>query len=394
MASQEGDKKNKKAVRGTAEKSEKTERSSANKKTDSAPSDIIEKVERGSTKTQEIGNEQNTILSVVLNIQKSLQEQEDKLNKVSARMDNYDENMYYEQYEDYHGDENTPEDSPLQIAMDSPEDKRGNKRSRSRSPEAEVQIVNNRFDSMSKRFKTSEKCSDEVDNTLASNINELFMNGMEEGKLNELLKDEKFARPENCESLRVVKLNKLVWEAISASAKSNDKKLQNVENSIIKASTLLVKTVNNMAKLEKENSKYGEMIDDCNDILALLGNSNRQINLARKDFLRPELKEDYAHLCNHSIPFTSELFGDDVTKAAKEIEDTLKVGNKIHRGRGRPFYRSRFRGRFRGSGMPLRGRGFHSNHMGPSTSTYGATPFGQAAKNGQRRGQNRPLNKQ
>ena len=45
--------------------------------------------------------------------------------------------------------------------------------------------------------------------------------------------------------------------------------------------------------------------------------------MTRRYFLKPEIKEDYVHLCNHKFPFTSELFGDDVSKTAREIEDIV-----------------------------------------------------------------------
>ena len=397
------------------DKKQKSGRSSGNNEKDKTvrssvmEKDKCEKTERGSVTLPREENcevspvragqasNDDAILNAVLGIQKAMQAQEEKLNKVVTRMDeleNYDYEQYGEnslEFEEYEESEDNPHkkmdssgNPPDKRARSrSPGDARGKKRTRSESPE-----VKNRFVEMKKRFKNVESCDVGVDELLANNINDLFSNGMEEKKFNDLVSDKKYTRPENCENLRVVKLNKLVWEAVSASARCNDKKMQNIENTVVKASIGLTKIVNSMANIEDEHPQFGELIDSCNDVLALLGHSNRQINLTRKDLLRPELKEEYTHLCNHSIPFTAELFGDDVSKSAKEIEDTLRVGNKIHRGRGR-FPRSRFRGRFRGH-MAFRGRGYPPTNMGPSTSTYGATPFGQAAKNWTRRGPSRP----
>ncbi|KAH3876428.1 hypothetical protein DPMN_000268 [Dreissena polymorpha] len=38
------------------------------------------------------------------------------------------------------------------------------------------------------------------------------------------------------------------------------------------------------------------------------------------------LKYEYAHLCNQQLPYTNQLFGDDVSKAAKEKEAELVSG--------------------------------------------------------------------
>jgi len=127
--------------------------------------------------------------------------------------------------------------------------------------------------------------------------------------------------------------------------------MQAIEKSVVKAAVLLCKTVNNLAKTEKEKNtdEFDNVIDECNDVLALLGHTNRQINLARRDFIRSELNSEYTHLCAHTQPYTTFLFGDDVSKTAKDIEDCSKIANHIHYGRGSSRGRGRFnrgRGRF------------------------------------------------
>ena len=66
---------------------------------------------------------------------------------------------------------------------------------------------------------------------------------------------------------------KMVWGALSATAKTNDHKLQNVETYVVKGATILVKAINQISILEKENEKYGEVIENCNEVLALLGHA-------------------------------------------------------------------------------------------------------------------------
>ena len=88
---------------------------------------------------------------------------------------------------------------------------------------------------------------------------------------------------ENCDALTVVKMNRLIWVSVSSSARTTDRKLQHVEESIIKGATILVNL-----DYEYKDGQCGTLIDQCNDVLALLGHANRQVNMARKDFLRPE----------------------------------------------------------------------------------------------------------
>ena len=87
----------------------------------------------------------------------------------------------------------------------------------------------------------------------------------------------------------MVRTNQLIWNVISPSAQTDDKKMQFIEKSGIKAATILTKTVNKMAEAESSNEIPGirEYIDSCNDLLTLWGHANKQINLARRDFLKP-----------------------------------------------------------------------------------------------------------
>ena len=184
--------------------------------------------------------------------------------------------------------------------------------------------------------------------------------------------------------------NQSVWDIIGPVARINDKKMQGIETSVVKGATILAKVVDKMAKLETEigNDRFSKLIDECNDVLALLGHASNQINLARKDLLRPVINRDYDYLCNHRIPYTKFLFGDDISKSAKEIENLSKLSNRLTFNqrpyRGDPIRRrmggfSRFRGGF--------GRGATGGYqIEASTSSFGSEP-----KNFPRRGA-RPLN--
>ena len=52
-----------------------------------------------------------------------------------------------------------------------------------------------------------------------------FLNGIEEERYSELVKDENNCRPVNCEGLTVVRMNQLIWDAISHAARTDDRKL-------------------------------------------------------------------------------------------------------------------------------------------------------------------------
>ena len=127
----------------------------------------------------------------------------------------------------------------------------------------------------------------------------------------------------------------------------------------------MTKVVNKLADLENElddslKTKLGKVIDECNDSLALFGHANRQVNMTRRELIKPELRYEYLHLCAQTVPYTSWLFGDDISKTAKEIEDCSKIGHKLQYNNRGGSFRGRMRGRFRG--RRPRGRGNYSNY--------------------------------
>ncbi|KAK6168661.1 hypothetical protein SNE40_019852 [Patella caerulea] len=65
------------------------------------------------------------------------------------------------------------------------------------------------------------------------------------------------------------------------------------------------------------------------DALGLLGHCNRVTNIHRREMHKPDLSPQYVHLASSSIPFTSYLYGDDVSKNVSDIDSVNKVGNKI-----------------------------------------------------------------
>ena len=82
--------------------------------------------------------------------------------------------------------------------------------------------------------------------------------------------------------------------------------------------------------------------------------------MRRREMLRAEMNPSHVHLCAPSVSYTTELFGDDVTKKISEITSQNRVTNNAmrgsNRGRARASRRGRFRGRFRGYGH---GRGYN-----------------------------------
>ncbi|XP_068739556.1 uncharacterized protein [Montipora capricornis] len=133
------------------------------------------------------------------------------------------------------------------------------------------------FDNLAEEFSTTDKTSAPVNPKLATMIKELIKDNLPKAKLEQLV--EKYPRPENCKLLVPPKVNRAIWNQLSPT---------------------------------------------------LAG--NRELNLRRRESLKPDLNAQFASLCNQTTPITSELFGDDL---GKEIDETWQA----------LFYEAFFRGK-------------------------------------------------
>ena len=84
---------------------------------------------------------------------------------------------------------------------------------------------------------------------------------------------------------------------------------------------------------DESNSCQEENIGKLMDAVILLANANTEVNLRRRERLKPELHPSYRYLCNPSNTIPSQLFGDDLPKAVKDIAEANKISSKIHGGR-------------------------------------------------------------
>lgn len=90
----------------------------------------------------------------------------------------------------------------------------------------------------------------------------------------------------------------------------------------------MVKVCDKIGKLD--DPCVFELIDKNMEALALLGQSNYQINMLRRELMKSNMKGEYSHLCSQQVKYTSYLFGDDVPKTVKEIGDCSRISNKLN----------------------------------------------------------------
>lgn len=160
-------------------------------------------------------------------------------------------------------------------------------------------------------------------------VNELFREGLNDDYFNELLKSIK--RPENCKSLIKTKVNQAMWNILNPDTRNCDAKFQVIQSAVIKASVNLTKLASKLNEMDTDIVEgLQSLITLATDSFALLGHTNKLINVKRKELHRPDLGREYYHLSSPSLPFSEFLYGDDVAKSVKEIQDVNRISYKVH----------------------------------------------------------------
>ena len=169
-----------------------------------------------------------------------------------------------------------------------------------------------------------EKTSEKVAESMADIINKRFSEGLSDGKLKE--RQEKYQRPENCTKLVVPKVNKEIWKNLPTATKQNDAKLAAIQRTIIKATSALAQSTQEILKAYKskkltDKETKEKMTDKNADAIAMLGHACHELSMKRRFSIRPQLPKHLTGLCGESVPITSQLFGDNLTGTIKEIKE-------------------------------------------------------------------------
>ena len=181
---------------------------------------------------------------------------------------------------------------------------------------------------LEKNYNLTDQEGPAINDSLAKIVKNLMSEKTDEEKLNDIKK--RYLKPNNCEYLTETKVNPPIWNNIADKARTTDIKLQKAQKALVKGITAVVNVVDKILN-NSDTLPKNEIIDPLMDGVQLLANANIEVNIRRREALKPELHASYRHLCVPSNPITTWLFGDDLPKAVKDITDTNRITSKIGR---------------------------------------------------------------
>lgn len=173
---------------------------------------------------------------------------------------------------------------------------------------------------------------------------------------------ENYAVPENCPALEIPKVNATVWDNLRPNTRAKDAKIQKVQRILSRGITAVGHSIS-------------EVTDTQQDALALLANAQYELTALRKEFMKPDINPRLGHLLKSTTHCTGQLFGEDLSKQIKDLQEEQKVAAGVGRPGGSKFGQTRQRPEYRPYPATANRNQERYRHAGWTTSQQGQRPF-------------------
>ena len=124
--------------------------------------------------------------------------------------------------------------------------------------------------------------------------------------------------------MKSLKLSLNVTRCLRAQAKcrSEDIKLQAIQQSLIKSHVCVLRVAEALSNSAKANEKpdYKSVLSTLRDSMALAGHSNQDLNQFRRELFKPSISGSMQRIVKDVPEEEENLFGDNLEKRAKELD--------------------------------------------------------------------------
>lgn len=182
----------------------------------------------------------------------------------------------------------------------------------------QITIDNNDWDIP--QLNANEKTGPKVNEALGKAVNAAI--SIKSSKESMVDLEKKYDRPENCNLLKVPRVNKEIWDAMNKQAHSDDLTLQVIQKSLATGMIPLVQMADMLVnKKELEPHVCKKMLADS---ISMLGNAFYNVSMKRRNEIKNVLNFRYRKIASSEIPVTDHLFGDNCVSKLKEMGDITK----------------------------------------------------------------------
>ena len=132
-----------------------------------------------------------------------------------------------------------------------------------------------------------------------------------------------------------------------------------IQNMIVKVGTIIAQSTQKLMEFRGQGAQGGKLDTDALlaaqiDAIALLGHTNYELSLRRREAIKPNLNKEYGSLCSSQTPVTILLFGDELQLQLTAIRASNRISHTaVHnssKSSTKPPYRQKQNQPFLGKG--------------------------------------------
>ena len=200
---------------------------------------------------------------------------------------------------------------------------------------------------------------------MAETLNLIGSQGLQDAILKERM--EPYQAPENMPCLADIPVNSELWRTLQTNTRGTDAALQQIHKIQAKGLIPLVCLADKLTRHVEQGEEAPSPKEAQNSIvsgIALLLAANHQLHRERRRLIQPELKDHYRDLSKRDNPIVGNLFGPDLAKQVKELDESQKMTTTLtkpqpgsskqnfnigsYRGKQKNIFQKGQRGRFLG----------------------------------------------
>ncbi|XP_033730062.1 uncharacterized protein LOC117319339 [Pecten maximus] len=211
---------------------------------------------------------------------------------------------------------------------------------------------------------------------LAALITDMISKRMSEDKIKAKMAD--YPRPANIKMLVAPRCNSTIYRSLNQHIKQRDVTFQQTQKRLVSGLTPLARALELLTEIRKKENTSRADIDELlkltMDGFLLVGNASQMFSQRRRELIKPDLNKHFANLCSVSNPVTTELLGDELSQAVRDISETNKLSHSVSKyAYGNVKGASRYNNKGKAGWRPYNNKPYdrpHYNHGGPGGGNY------------------------
>nr|XP_054770092.1 uncharacterized protein LOC129277928 [Lytechinus pictus] len=146
----------------------------------------------------------------------------------------------------------------------------------------------------------------------------------------------RYLTPSNAPEACTPRIVPEVWQTISGRARSNDVRLQKLQNNVLQGLLPNGEILEELhaATSQKRPVNIERIKEFSLDGLTLSGHASYELSMYRRAEIKPYINPKYKGLCSRNTPLDEKLFGKDIQSTLKNVAEAYNVGQKVsHHGK-------------------------------------------------------------